>query len=168
MPSSSADALERGQRLVVGDRHVAGAAAVAQVRVLGTGARVVEPGRDRVRLEDLAVLVLHDRRVGAVQHAAAAADGQRRAVAAGLDPLARGLDADQRDVRVVDERARTCRSRSSRRRRRRSRGRAAARRARGSGRAPRRRSRAAGRARAPGTAPGRRRADHVVGARRRW
>ena len=74
---------------LVGDGDVAGAARVAQPGVLGAGAGVVEPGRDRVRLEDLAVLVLHDRREGAVQHAGAAADGERRAVAAGVDPLAR-------------------------------------------------------------------------------
>ena len=60
---------ERVERLGVGDRDVAGAAAVAQPGVLGAAARVVEPGRDRVRLEDLAVLVLHDRREGAVQDA---------------------------------------------------------------------------------------------------
>src|SRR3954454_12414690 len=54
------DAAQRGQRLLVGDRDVAGAAAVAQVRVLGTGPGVVEARRDRVRLEDLPVLVLHD------------------------------------------------------------------------------------------------------------
>ena len=105
----------------------------------------------------------------AVQHAAAPADGQRRAVAAGLDPLARGLDADQRHAGVVEERPRRCRSRSSRRRRRRRRGRAAARRARASGRAPRRRSTrwrsrtSAGYGRGP-DAPSR----SCSGCRRRW
>ena len=52
--------LERGERLVVGHRDVARAAGVAQPRVLGADARVVEAGRDRVRLEDLAVVVLQD------------------------------------------------------------------------------------------------------------
>ena len=104
IPSSSATPRNAAERLGVGDRLVARAAGVAQPRVLGPGARVVEAGRDRVRLEDLAVLVLHDRRVGAVQDAAAPADRQRRAVAAGVDPLPRRLDADQLDVRVVDER----------------------------------------------------------------
>ena len=96
--------LERVERLRVGDRLVGGAAGVAQVRVLRAGAGVVEAGRDRVRLEDLAVLVLHDRRVGAVQDAAAAPERERRAVAAGLDPVAGGLDADQLHLGVVDER----------------------------------------------------------------
>src|SRR3954451_1099878 len=49
--------VEGSDRLLVGDRLVAGAAAVAQVRVLGPAARVVEAGRDRVRLRDLAVVV---------------------------------------------------------------------------------------------------------------
>ena len=43
----------------------------ASVGVLGPDARVVEPGADRVRLEDLAVLVLEEQRAGAVQHARA-------------------------------------------------------------------------------------------------
>ena len=126
MPSSSRQPLERAQRLVVGDADVARAAGVAQPGVLGAGAGIVEAGADRVRLEDLAVLVLHDRPVGAVQDAAAPADGQRRAVAAGVDaprPRPRRRRARRRRRRRT---ARRCRSRSSRRRRRRSRGRAAA------------------------------------------
>ena len=58
---------------------VLGAAGVAQERVLGTDARIVEPGGDRVGVRDLAVLVREDRRARAVQHARAAA---RRAIAA--------------------------------------------------------------------------------------
>jgi hypothetical protein len=57
-----------------------------------------------VGLDDLAVLVLHDRRVGAVQDARAAADRERRAVARRVDAVAGGLDADQLDLGVVDER----------------------------------------------------------------
>ncbi len=72
--------------------------------MLGAGAGIVEPGGDRVGLEDLPVLVLHDRRVGAVQDAAAAAERERGAVAAGLDPVARGLHADQLDLLVAHER----------------------------------------------------------------
>ena len=59
---------------------------------------VVEPRRDRVRLEDLALLVLQHRRHRAVQHPARAG-GERRRVAPRLEPLARGLDADQLDAR---------------------------------------------------------------------
>ena len=104
IPSRRAEAPERLQRLLVGDPHVAGATLIAQPGVLGTAARVIEAGRDRVRLEDLPVLVLHDRRVGAVQDAAPAARGQRRAVAPGLQPLAGRLDPDQLDALVGDER----------------------------------------------------------------
>ncbi len=39
-----------------------------------------------------------------MQDAAAPAERERRAVAAGLDPVARGLDADQLHLGVVDER----------------------------------------------------------------
>ena len=48
------------------------AAAVAQQRVLRPDAGVVEPGGDRVRVEDLAVVVGEQRRARAVQHAGAA------------------------------------------------------------------------------------------------
>ena len=44
--------------LGIGDRHVASAPDRREVRVLGTDARIVEPGGDRLGLEDLAVLVL--------------------------------------------------------------------------------------------------------------
>ena len=99
MPSRRATSRKAAQRLLVGDRDVARAAAVAQEGVLRPGARVVEAGRDRVRLDDLALLVLHHRRARAVQDARATADRQRRAVARRVDPLAAGLDADQLDLR---------------------------------------------------------------------
>ena len=47
--------------------------------MLGPDARVVEPGADRVRLEDLAVFVLQEQRAGAVQHPGHA-PAHRRAV----------------------------------------------------------------------------------------
>ena len=96
--------LEGIERLLVGDGEVAGAALIAQPRVLGPRAGVVQSGGDRVGLEDLAVLVLHDRRVGAVEDPGRAGDGERRAVTAGLDPLPRRLDADQTHRLVGDER----------------------------------------------------------------
>src|SRR5437867_4752322 len=102
------DALETGElakraeRPVVGDGLVAGPAGVAEVGVLGADARVVEAGRDRVRLEDLSVLVREHRRHGAVKDADAARS-KRGPVAAGLEPLPPGLDADQLD-RIVEER----------------------------------------------------------------
>ena len=100
IPSSRATSRKAASACVVGDRHVARAAGVAQPGVLGPDAGVVEAGRDRVRLEDLALVVLHDRRVRApCSTPARPADGQRRAVAAGLDALARRLDADELDAR---------------------------------------------------------------------
>src|SRR3954454_15617292 len=60
---------ERGDRLLVGDRLVARAPAVAQERVLGPRARVVEARGDRVRLGDLPVVVLQHRAERAVQDA---------------------------------------------------------------------------------------------------
>jgi hypothetical protein len=56
-----------------------------------------------MRLEDLAVVVLQKVGAVAVQHAGTARR-QRRGMAPGLDPLARGLDADELDVRVREVR----------------------------------------------------------------
>ena len=94
IPSVSASRWKRGERLVVGARQVVGPAGVAQRGVLGADARVVEAGRDRVRVGDLAVVVGEHRRARAVQHGRAARAEARRAGR---------LDADQPDVRVVDE-----------------------------------------------------------------
>ena len=74
-----------------------------EVGVLRADAGVVEAGGDRVGLDGLAVLVLEDEGAGAVQHAALPRhDG--RGVAAGLDAVAAGLEAVDRDVLVVEER----------------------------------------------------------------
>ena len=147
MPSVSAEPVERGERFVVGARRRTRAAGVAQARVLGADAGVVEPGGDRVRVEDLAVVVGEQRRARAVQHAR-----RGRCRATRRPPPRRRSAARPRRRRS----RRTCRSRSSRRRRRRRPPRAAGPRRRGSARAPRGRSRAAARARSPGTARGRR------------
>ena len=58
MPSRSASTLHRRERLVVARGAVAHAADRRQQRVLGSDARVVEARRHRVRLLDLAVVVL--------------------------------------------------------------------------------------------------------------
>ena len=71
--------------------------------MLRADARVVEAGRDRVGLDGLAVLVLEHEGAGAVQHAALAGD-DGRGVPAGLDAVAAGLEAVDRDVLVVEER----------------------------------------------------------------
>src|SRR4051794_6881462 len=102
-PLEPRHAAERRKRVLVAHRHVPRAARVAQPRVLRPGAGVVQPGRDRVRLADLALVVLKDRRERPVQHARPPAGRQRRAVAPRLEPLARRLDADELDVGVVDE-----------------------------------------------------------------
>ena len=86
MPSVSAEAVEGGERFVVGAGDVLGAAGVAQKRVLRADAGVVEAGGDRVRVEDLAVVVGEQRRARAVQDARAAGAERRGAG---------GLDADQ-------------------------------------------------------------------------
>src|SRR5215213_11154658 len=49
--------LKRGQRLVVGGGQKRDAAEVAQPRMFGTDAGIVEAGRYRMRFVDLAVLV---------------------------------------------------------------------------------------------------------------
>ena len=85
--------VERRQRLVVGDADVVGAAGVLEERVLGTDARVVEAGGDRMGLDDLAVVVAQHVGAVAVQHARATR-GQRGGVAAAGDALARRLGAD--------------------------------------------------------------------------
>src|SRR6266511_3985435 len=56
------------KRLGVRDRLVASAAGVPQVGVLGTDAGIVETGRDRVRLQDLPLVVLQDGRERPVKH----------------------------------------------------------------------------------------------------
>lgn len=102
------DALRAGEqaqglhRGVVGDRAVLAAARVLQEGVLRADARVVQAGRNGVRLGDLALLVLEDVTAGAVQDARLAR-GQGGRVLAGLDAVSGGLEADQADVGVRDE-----------------------------------------------------------------
>src|SRR5229473_2234735 len=81
-------------RVFVADGDVVHALEVAQEGVLRTDAGIVEPGRDRVCVEDLAVAVLQEVRVRAMQHARAPGH-QRGRVLSALDPRAGGLDPDQ-------------------------------------------------------------------------
>src|SRR5258708_4109254 len=97
-----AQKLEGGERLVVGRRYVLHPALLLQPRVLGTDAGIVEAGRDRVRLGDLAFLVLQQISAVAMQHAWSAA-GERSGMLAGLDTLAARLDADDAHGLVVEE-----------------------------------------------------------------
>ena len=116
----AAEAMERGERLVVGDADVFGAADVLQVGVLGADAGVVEAGRDRVRLDDLAVVVLQQVGAVAVQHARA--DRRRSTPRAGrcARPWPAASTPISRVPLVLDVRDRRCPSRCCRRRRRRS------------------------------------------------
>ena len=74
----------------------------ARCGVLGADARVVEAGRDRVRLEGLAVLVLQEVAARAVQDAGATAF-DRRGVPFGVDAVAGRLEPVELDRRVVEE-----------------------------------------------------------------
>ncbi len=98
----AAEQAQRLHRLGVGGREVGRPADVGEVRVLGADARVVEPGRDRVRLDGLAVLVLQQVAARAVQDAGAAALDRCR-VALGVDAVAGGLVAVELHVGVVEE-----------------------------------------------------------------
>ena len=86
----------RLERLVIAGGLVAHAPAGGEQRVLGTDAGIVEAGGHRVGLLDLAVLVLQQHGIGAVQHARAAVR-QRRGVVARARAAAAGLDADDLD-----------------------------------------------------------------------
>src|SRR3546814_10725386 len=92
------DALQLGQllkareRFFVGHRLIPHAADLVQPGMLGADAGVVEAGRDAVRLGDLAVLVLEQ--IGLVaMEATGATPGEAGGVLA-VEALARGLDAD--------------------------------------------------------------------------
>ena len=77
-------------------------ARLVQEGVLRPDARIVETGRDRVGVDDLAVLVLQQVGAVAVQDAGLAA-GERGRVHAGLDAMAAGFDADHPDALVFEE-----------------------------------------------------------------
>src|SRR5262245_11335019 len=94
---------ERGERLVVAGGDVLDAADRLQERMLRPHARVVEPGRDGMGLLDLAVLVVEQYRIGAVQHARLAVTQGRR-VLAERAAAASGLDAVERHAAVAEER----------------------------------------------------------------
>src|SRR5207249_8201514 len=95
---------ERLERLRIGARHVLDATALVQERMLGPDAWIVEAGGHRVRLADLAVLVLQHVAARAVEHADAAAADRRRVLAA-LDAEPARLHATQPHPWVLEERA---------------------------------------------------------------
>src|SRR6266481_2947901 len=77
-PLGAGEVAERLERLRVVCPHILRSADVPKVRVLRADARIVEAGRDRVRVGDLPVLVGEDRRAGTVQHAGPPAAERRR------------------------------------------------------------------------------------------
>ncbi|SKZ25147.1 Uncharacterised protein [Mycobacteroides abscessus subsp. abscessus] len=99
---ATAEQSERLHRLGVGDGTVLGAAGVFELCVLGPDPRVVEARRDRVRFDGLAVFVLQQVRVGALE-CAGCASGKCRGVSTGLDAVARGLEADEANLSIVEE-----------------------------------------------------------------
>src|SRR5712664_3867666 len=85
--------LEGGEGILVGHRDVLDPLQVAKERVLGPHAGIVEPSRDGMRGQHLAVEILEQVRVAAMQHAGSPRDERRRVLAA-LDPHPRRFDAD--------------------------------------------------------------------------
>ena len=52
------DKLERLQCLGIGGRHIFHTSRIAQKRMFGANARIIEPGRNRMPLDNLAVIIL--------------------------------------------------------------------------------------------------------------
>ena len=71
--------------------------------MLGTDARIVQTRRDRMRFDGLPVVVLQQVRERTLE-CAGRATGEGRGVTTGFDAVARRLEADQSDTRIVDER----------------------------------------------------------------
>ena len=95
--------LERRERLVVGRREIGDAAGLVQPGMLRPDAGIIEAGRDRMRVLDLAVVVHQQIGAVAVQHAGPAAGDRgrvqlRQAVAGRFD----AEDFDARDRRGTD------------------------------------------------------------------
>src|SRR3546814_15548203 len=94
---------ERPERVLVRGGHVLHPADIVQPGMLRADPGVVEPGRDRVRLGDLTVVVLQQVGAVAVQYPGAPA-AQRGGVAAAVEAEAAGLDAADLDAGVAPER----------------------------------------------------------------
>ena len=116
MPSVRVSEPDALHGLLVGGGQDLQPAGLEERRELGADARVVEPGRDGVRLRHLAVRVLEEVRARAVQDPRGAAREGRGVPACQALPCR--LDPHQAHRRLPDEAARAARWRSSRRRRR--------------------------------------------------
>ena len=95
--------LKRRQRFLIGRRYVFDAADVMQPGMLRPDAGIIQPRTDRVRLDDLSVIVLQQVRAIAMQHTRPAT-GQARRMFAAFDAVAAGLDADKPHRRIIEER----------------------------------------------------------------
>src|SRR4029079_3702832 len=91
------------ERLLVRCRHVAHPAGVAEPRMLGADAGIIEPSGDGVPLQDLAVTVLEQVGAVAVEDARAAAIHRCSMTVLDVESVATGLDAVDRDFLVVEE-----------------------------------------------------------------
>src|SRR5258708_2478928 len=80
---AAAQVVERGHGLSVVDGDVFGPSGLLEPGVLGAHTRVIQPCRDRVRLDDLTVFVLKQIRAISVQHPRPARAQRRRMLAAG-------------------------------------------------------------------------------------
>src|SRR3546814_17537221 len=84
--------LEGVERLLVGDGDIFDAAALVEPAMFGADAGIIEPGRDRMRLGDSAVVVLEG--IGAVDVEPAGYHAvEARGVGAGRDPEPRRFAA---------------------------------------------------------------------------
>ena len=77
---------ESPHRLIIIDRHIFGAAAVFQLAMFRADAGIIQPGRNRMRLDDLPIRILHQ--VDACRAARPPwLGGQRRGMPAAGDPV---------------------------------------------------------------------------------
>lgn len=91
---------ETNEGLGVGGGDVFGALAVLPGAELGADTRVVQTGGDGVRFGDLAMLVLENVGLDAVQNTLAAA-GESGTVARSIDAIATSLNTEELDARIV-------------------------------------------------------------------
>src|SRR3546814_17514589 len=101
--STRTDTLFPYTTLFRSDGDIFDAAALVEPAMFGADAGIIEPGRDRMRLGDLAVVVLEEIGAVAVEHAGYAAV-EARGVGAGRDPAPRRFAAEHRRLRVFEGR----------------------------------------------------------------
>src|SRR5690554_2890629 len=98
----AAELFEGIERLAIGDGAVRGAARVLEEGVLRANAGVIEAGRNAMRLDHLAVLILQKIALRTVEHAHTPLR-ERSRVPIGIEPFAGRLDAKEFDLGIADE-----------------------------------------------------------------